>query len=166
MGFDRHFHSFQFQAFETKVLFLKQLRVKNYLLALGLDYMLHEPLLKIWDLDKFDKRGSPVCLKIVKLSLPKPAGITCFAESEDSTQISIGTDSGLVILIKCDWSKERLGKQKIIHEDKEPIYGLGFKKIETGNVLFIASSKQVMLYPSRSRDGVVKTFRNGIDCVG
>ena len=64
---DRDFNVTSFQAYENTVTHLQQLKQRNILLSLGTDEEIY-PILKIWNLDKIDKTGTPVCMRSIPLS--------------------------------------------------------------------------------------------------
>lgn len=56
-----------FQAYERSVSLVQQVKQINYLVTIGDDEETVAPTIKIWNLDKLDKNGNPICVKMTKL---------------------------------------------------------------------------------------------------
>ncbi|CAG8474557.1 8204_t:CDS:10 [Ambispora leptoticha] len=126
------------------------MKQRNILVTIGEeDSVTATPIVKIWDLDKQDKsKGAPTCIRIIKLEYnKKPFPVSTFAVLENMTQIAIGLTNGMVIWIKGDLLRDRYNKQKIIHENEEPITG----REERNTILFIVTTNKVMTYNTSGR---------------
>jgi hypothetical protein len=54
--------------------------------------------------------------------------VTAFAVLENMSQIAVGLENGIVLLIRGDISRDRTIKTKVIHEGSEPVTGWNHKK--------------------------------------
>jgi hypothetical protein len=66
---------------------------------------------QVWNLDKADKSGNPLCLRSIKIQPPVGAvvPVTCLAVLEDLSQVAIGLCNGVVLLMR-DLGHERAPK--------------------------------------------------------
>jgi hypothetical protein len=87
----------------------------------------------------------PVLLRTTKITHGnKVFPITAFAFLDNLTQVAIGLENGIVILLKGDISKDRHTNAKIIYEGNEVVTGLGFRYDGVDTVLFIVTTSQIM----------------------
>ncbi|KAH7108049.1 hypothetical protein BKA62DRAFT_648793 [Auriculariales sp. MPI-PUGE-AT-0066] len=140
---------------------------KGILVTLGEEDSVRHPLLKIWDLNRTDKRtGYPVLLRSVKVQHDnRPHPISCVALSEALTHLAIGLADGTVLLYRHlslfsgSSSLTAIPKPKVIHESPtEPITGLGFREpseedVATHLFLFIATTNHVLAFQATGRGG-------------
>lgn len=141
---DRDFNVTSFQAYENTVTHLQQLKQRNILLSLGTDEEIY-PILKIWNLDKIDKTGTPVCMRSIPLN--KINAVTTFAALEDMSQIALGLFNGSVVLIYGDILYERNPKQRLLHRPSDlPVTGLGWREKSQNTTLFVVTLHQVFSY--------------------
>jgi hypothetical protein len=88
---DREFKIYSFQAYRRTVTHVYQLKHSNILLTVGDDEEAISPTLKVfvrvwfcisslrqhkkvWNLDKADKAGNPLCLRFIKIHATQPGG--------------------------------------------------------------------------------------------
>ncbi|KAJ0982180.1 hypothetical protein J5N97_010435 [Dioscorea zingiberensis] len=152
-----------FQA-HSSVLFLQQLKQRNYLVTVGEDEQISPQLssicLKVFDLDKMEPEGSsmtsPVCLQILRVftnQFPE-SKITSFLVLEEAPPIlliSIGLENGSIYCIKGDIARERITRFTLQVEaasDKSlsSINGLGFRVEGRALQLFAVSPTSVSLF--------------------
>ncbi|KAJ0982171.1 hypothetical protein J5N97_010426 [Dioscorea zingiberensis] len=152
-----------FQA-HSSVLFLQQLKQRNYLVTVGEDDQISPQLssicLKVFDLDKMEPEGSsmtsPVCLQILRVftnQFPE-SKITSFLVLEEAPPIlliSIGLENGSIYCIKGDIARERITRFTLQVEaasDKSlsSINGLGFRVEGRALQLFAVSPTSVSLF--------------------
>jgi hypothetical protein len=71
---NRDFKARAFQAYNLNVKHMQQLKSQNILVTIGADTRDNplESILSIWNLDKEDKTGNPLCLKTMKLDVKYP----------------------------------------------------------------------------------------------
>ncbi|KAJ1551905.1 hypothetical protein HK096_001954 [Nowakowskiella sp. JEL0078] len=117
----------------------------NLLLSIGDDDN-SNPVVKIWNLLKLDKLAkSPALARSNKILLGNRAfPVTAVAVLDNLTQLAIGLENGVVLLLRGDISKDRFARQKIIHEGSESISALGFSVDDKKNVtLFISTVSNI-----------------------
>ncbi|CAG8604564.1 4777_t:CDS:10, partial [Ambispora gerdemannii] len=163
---DRNFNVQQFLAYDGgRVTHMKQIKQRNILVTIGEDEpVASTPIIKIWDLDKQDKsKGAPTCSRIIKVEHnKKPFPVSTFAVLENMSQIAIGLANGIVILIRGDLSRDRYIKQKIIHEDEEPVTG---REENRNTILFIVTTNKVMTYNTTGRSpSIIDEQGCGLGC--
>lgn len=162
---DRGFkHTYGFQAHASSVLFLQQLKQRNFLVTVGEDDQtspqLSSSCLKVFDLDKMQTEGSsttgPECIQILRIftnHFPE-AKITSFLVLEEAPPIlliSIGLDNGCIYCIKGDIARERITRFKLQVEDVPdknhlPVTGLGFRVDGQALQLFAVTPDSVSLF--------------------
>lgn len=156
--------NYGFQAHSSSVLFLQQLKQRNFLVTVGEDeQMASQPpavCLKIFDLDKMEPEGtstsSPDCIQILRIftnQFPE-AKITSFLVLEEAPPlllIVIGLDNGSIYCIQGDIARERIKRFKLQvdnHSDKShsSITGLGFRVDGQVLQLFAVTPNSVSLF--------------------
>lgn len=137
---------------------------KDILVTLGEEDTVRLPLLKIWDMQNFDKKtGAPILLRSTKIQLGnRPHPVTTVALSDTLSHLAIGLGDGTVILYRhldqslaSSTSLTSLPKVRTIHESPtEPITGLGFRE-PTEDVpnlyLFVVTTNRVLCYQASGR---------------
>ncbi|KAG9036460.1 hypothetical protein FRB95_008758 [Tulasnella sp. JGI-2019a] len=136
---------------------------RGILVSVGEEDTVKLPLLKIWDVEHFDKRtGSPLLLRSIKIQTgSKPHPVSTIALSDSLSHLAIGFGDGSVMLYRNldqslfsgSTSLTALPKPKTVHESPtEPITGLGFREpnlpLKPGDVLdlFIVTTNRVLCY--------------------
>lgn len=111
-----------------------QLKQSNIFITIGDDEESINPTLKIWNFDKLDKDGNPMCLKILKIFFGKGPAIpaTCLSVLEDLSLIAVGLCNGEIILFRGspDLLRDKSSKQIILKVNpnlNDPVTGLGFR---------------------------------------
>ena len=61
-----------FQAYDRTVHLIQQLLQRNFLVTVGADEDPLSSIIRIWNLDKDDKGGIPLCVKSIPLNLKHP----------------------------------------------------------------------------------------------
>jgi vacuolar protein sorting-associated protein 11 len=149
---DRDFKAEAWQAYEHRVTHLKQLQRRNIVVSIGNDEELLATI-KLWHLDKRDKQGTPLLLQSVRLQRDKPVPVTCFAVTEDLSQIAIGLADGAVVLVTGDIVRARAPKQQVLRRasaGNDYVTGLGFRERPNRAILFVTTSASVLSYVTRS----------------
>lgn len=122
---------------------IRQIPGTSLLVTIGED-LSSEPVLKVWALDKPDKKsGIPLCLCTVTVQNGrKQFPVSAFAVLRDLSQVAVGFANGAVTVIRGDFIHDRGTKQRTVHETEEPITGLEFRE---GNVttLYIATTGRI-----------------------
>ncbi|KAK9091894.1 hypothetical protein Syun_026805 [Stephania yunnanensis] len=134
-----------FQAHACSVMFLQQLKQRNFLVTIGEDEQTspqQSPIcLKVFDLDKMQPEGSsattPLCIQTLRIFTNQypEAKITSFLVFEDLPpvlHICIGLDSGNIYCIKGDIARERISRlqlqvESVSGKSSDLITGLGFR---------------------------------------
>ncbi|CAL5206017.1 unnamed protein product [Lathyrus oleraceus] len=156
--------NYSFQPHSSSVLFLQQLKQRNFLVTIGEDEQLAAQqsalCLKVFDLDKMQSEStstaSPDCVGILRIftnQFPE-AMITSFIVLEEVPPIlliAIGLDNGSIYCIKGDIARERITRFKLQvenHSDKtlSSITGLGFKVDGQSLQLFAVTPNSVSLF--------------------
>ncbi|GAV78365.1 Clathrin domain-containing protein/VPS11_C domain-containing protein [Cephalotus follicularis] len=151
--------NFSFQAHSSSVLFLQQLKQRNFLVTIGEDEQVSAQqsamCLKVFDLDKTQPEGtsttSPDCIAILRIftnQFPQ-AKITSFLVLEEAPPIlliAIGLDNGCIYCIKGDIARERISRFKLEVDDGSSITGLGFRMDGQALQLFAVTPDSVSLF--------------------
>ncbi|KAK7310771.1 hypothetical protein RJT34_08486 [Clitoria ternatea] len=156
--------NYAFQSHSSSVLFLQQLKQRNFLVTIGEDEQLASQqsalCLKVFDLDKMQSESSstttPDCVGILRIftnQFPE-AKITSFLVLEEVPPIlliAIGLDNGSIYCIKGDIARERITRFKLQvenHSDKNhsSITGLGFRVDDQSLQLFAVTPNSVSLF--------------------
>ncbi|GAB2285198.1 Vacuolar protein sorting-associated protein 11 [Dionaea muscipula] len=162
---DRGFKfNYGFQAHSSSVLFLQQLKQRNYLLTIGEDEKISAQVsamcLKIFDLDKTQTENTstaiPECVQILRIftnNFPE-AKITSFLVLEEAPPIlliAIGLDTGSIYCIEGDIARERITRFKLqvdnaSDKSNSAITGMGFRVEGQATHLFAVTSSSVSLF--------------------
>lgn len=156
--------NYGFQAHSSSVLFLQQLKQRNFLVTVGEDEQTaSQPpavCLKIFDLDKMQPEGtstsSPDCIQILRIftnQFPE-AKITSFLVLEEAPPlllIVIGLDNGSIYCIQGDIARERIKRFKLqvdnqSDKSQSSITGLGFRVDGQVLQLFAVTPNTVNLF--------------------
>ena len=150
--FNRDFEPTIFQAYETCVTALHQLKRNHVLLSIGNDAV-DSSTLKIWRLDSLTSDGTPTCVRTIKLYSSKvvKSPVTCFDVLEDMTQVVVGFAGGAVLLLDGNIMRDRHHKQQFLVTDGPPVTGLHFvfdeNQTSTGKVaLYVVTESSVCTY--------------------
>lgn len=174
---------YTFQSHTSSVLFLQQLKQRNYLVTIGEDEQTSSQLsplcLKVFDLDKMQPEGSsttsPVCIQILRIFTNQfPQGkITSFLVLEEAPPIlliSIGLDTGSIYCIKGDIARERITRFRLQVEEAAlensscPITGLGYCVEGKRLQLFAVTPSSVSLFSLHDQPSKRQTL-DQIGCV-
>ncbi|CAI9303482.1 unnamed protein product [Lactuca saligna] len=178
---DRGFKfSYGFQAHTSSVLFIQQLKQRNFLLTVGEDEQISPQLssvcLKVFDLDKTQPEGTstpiPDCIQILRIftnQFPE-AKITSFLVLEEAPPIlliAIGLDNGCIYCIQGDIARERIKRfmlQVEKSQDKSQcgITGMGFRVDGKAFHLFAVTPTSVSLFNLQTQPAA----RQNLDHIG
>ncbi|KAI4747557.1 vacuolar protein sorting protein-like protein [Aureobasidium sp. EXF-12298] len=122
---------------------IRQIPHSSLLVTLAED-LPHEPVLKVWALDRPDKKtGTPRCLTSVSVTNGrKPFPVSAFAVLRDLSQVAVGFANGAVTVIRGDFIHDRGTKQRTVLETDEPITGLEFREANV-TTLFISTTSRI-----------------------
>ncbi|TID21706.1 vacuolar protein sorting-associated protein 11 [Venturia nashicola] len=160
-----------FKAHETgAITFMKQVQGSSLLVTIAED-MPHEPVLKVWALDKLEKKtGIPRCVSTLLINNGrKPFPISAFTALEDLSQLAIGFGNGSVTVVRGDLIHDRGAKQRTVFESDEPITGIGFREgsittlyiATTGRISTLVISGRGQGQPARS----LEETGSGVGCM-
>uniref|UniRef100_A0A8C4Q9L1 Vacuolar protein sorting-associated protein 11 homolog n=1 Tax=Eptatretus burgeri TaxID=7764 RepID=A0A8C4Q9L1_EPTBU len=141
-----------FKAYELRVTHLYQLKQHNLIVSVGEDEPGVNPVVKVWNLDKRDKSGNPLCCRIFR-AIPgnKPTEVTCLALHESLYFMAIGFTDGSVMSMKGDITKDRHCKTQV-HENSSPITGLAFRQVGKAMYLFVVTTDDVQSLNVSTKD--------------
>ncbi|KAI8830843.1 hypothetical protein BC829DRAFT_437924 [Chytridium lagenaria] len=144
---------FSFQAYQGPVTHMKMMKNRNLLVTIG-DDEAGIPVVKVWNLDKMDKSNrAPSLARSTKVQHGnKIFPVTALAVLENMSQIAVGLENGVVLLIRGDISRDRVTKTKVIHESSELVTGLGFHEDVRATSLYIVTLARVLICPTSSKE--------------
>ena len=123
---------------------MKQIQGTSLLVTVAED-LSNEPVLKVWALDKLEKKtGIPRCQSTLTIhNGRKQFPISAFAALEDLSQLAVGFANGAVTVVRGDLIHDRGARQRTVFESEEPITGIEFRK---GNIttLYIATTGRIV----------------------
>lgn len=104
----------------------------------------NEPTLKVWALDKIEKKtGGPKCLCTINIqNQRKLFPISAFVVLDDLSQVAVGFANGAVTVIRGDLIHDRGTKQRTVFESEDPITALEVREGST-TVLFVATTGRI-----------------------
>lgn len=174
---DRGLHfNFGFQAHSSSVLFLQQLKQRNFLVTIGEDEQVSPQnsamCLKVFDLDKMEPEGtstiSPDCIGILRIftnQFPE-AKITSFLVLEEAPPIlliAIGLDNCCIYCIQGDIARERITRFKLqvdnsLNKGHSAITGLGFRLDGAALQLYAVTPYSVSLFSMQNQPPMRQTL--------
>ncbi|KAF2202698.1 vacuolar protein sorting-associated protein 11 [Delitschia confertaspora ATCC 74209] len=123
---------------------MKQVQGTSLLVTIAED-LSNEPVLKVWALDKLEKKtGIPRCQSTLTIhNGRKQFPISAFAALEDLSQLAVGFANGSVTVVRGDLIHDRGARQRTVFESEEPITGIEFRE---GNIttLYIATTGRIV----------------------
>ncbi|KAF2800859.1 vacuolar protein sorting-associated protein 11 [Melanomma pulvis-pyrius CBS 109.77] len=123
---------------------MKQIQGTALLVTIAED-LSNEPVLKVWALDKLEKKmGIPRCQSTLTIQNGrKQFPISAFAALEDLSQLAVGFANGAVTVVRGDLIHDRGARQRTVFESEEPITGIEFRE---GNIttLYIATTGRIV----------------------
>ncbi|OJK01434.1 hypothetical protein ASPACDRAFT_77179 [Aspergillus aculeatus ATCC 16872] len=134
-----------FKASETgSIAHIKQIDGSSLLLTIAED-LPNEPILKVWALDKIEKKtGAPRCLSTTSIQNARRIfPVSAFTALDDLSQVAIGFANGSVTIIRGDLIHDRGARQRIVFESEEPVTGL---EVQNGPVatLYISTTSRML----------------------
>jgi hypothetical protein len=140
---------------------MKQVQGTSLLVTIAED-LSNEPVLKVWALDKLEKKtGIPRCQSTLTIhNGRKQFPISAFAALEDLSQLAVGFANGAVTVVRGDLIHDRGARQRTVFESEEPITGIEFREgsittlyiATTGRILTLVISGRGQGQPARSLD--------------
>ncbi|KAL3646072.1 Vacuolar protein sorting-associated protein 11 [Castilleja foliolosa] len=168
---------YSFPAHSSSVLFLQQLKQRNFLVTVGEDEQMPPQqaavCLKVFDLDKRQEEGSsassPDCIQILRIftnQFPE-AKITSFVVFEEAPPIifiALGLDNGCIYCIQGDVARERIKRFKLevdsgqSSKSHSAITGLAFRVDGPVFQLFAVTPSSVSLFNLMAQTPVGQTL--------
>ncbi|KAF2463351.1 vacuolar protein sorting-associated protein 11 [Lindgomyces ingoldianus] len=134
-----------FKAHDTgAITHMKQVQGTSLLVTIAED-LSNEPVLKVWALDKLEKKsGIPRCQSTLTIQNGrKQFPISAFAALEDLSQLAVGFANGAVTVVRGDLIHDRGARQRTVFESEEPITGIEFRE-GTTTTLYIATTGRIL----------------------
>ncbi|ETN42149.1 uncharacterized protein HMPREF1541_04090 [Cyphellophora europaea CBS 101466] len=154
--------SFKVSDGDAAVRHLRQVPDTAFLVTISED-LSSDPSLKVWALDKTDKRtGAPRCLCSVAVQNGKRLfPVTAFVVLNDLTQVAVGFANGSVTVIRGDLIHDRGTKQRTVFESEDPITALEVRQ-GTLKVLYIATTGRLssIVISGKGQGQAVRTVDN------
>ncbi|KAL4921451.1 hypothetical protein BDW62DRAFT_129178 [Aspergillus aurantiobrunneus] len=123
---------------------IKQIEGTSLLVTIAED-LLNDPVLKVWALDKPEKKsGTPSCLSTTPIQNARRLfPVSAFAVFGDLSQVAVGFGNGSVAIIRGDLIHDRGARQRIVFESAEPVTGL---EVQTGPVttLYVSTTNRIL----------------------
>lgn len=134
-----------FKAHDTgAITHMKQVQGTPLLVTIAED-LSNEPVLKVWALDKLEKKtGIPRCQSTLTIhNGRKQFPISAFTALEDLSQLAVGFANGAVTVVRGDLIHDRGARQRTVFESEEPITGV---ELREGNIttLYIATTGRIL----------------------
>ncbi|KAF2120846.1 hypothetical protein BDV96DRAFT_278402 [Lophiotrema nucula] len=140
---------------------MKQVQGTALLVTISED-LSNEPVLKVWALDKLEKKtGIPRCQSTLTIhNGRKQFPISAFAALEDLSQLAVGFANGTVTVVRGDLIHDRGARQRTVFESEEPITGIEIREgsittlyiATTGRILTLVISGRGQGQPAKSLD--------------
>jgi hypothetical protein len=160
-----------FQAHDAGAInYMKQVPGTALLVTIAED-LSSEPVLKVWALDKLEKKtGIPRCQSTLTIhNGRKQFPISAFAALDDLSQLAVGFANGAVTVVRGDLIHDRGARQRTVFESEEPITGIEFREgsittlyiATTGRILTLVISGRGQGQPAKSLD----EYGCGVGCM-
>ncbi|KAF2667692.1 vacuolar protein sorting-associated protein 11 [Microthyrium microscopicum] len=149
---------------------MKQVHGTHLLVTVAED-LSNEPVLKVWALDKVEKKsGTPRCQCTLSIhNGRKQFPISAFAALDDLSQLAVGFANGSVTVVRGDLIHDRGARQRTVFEGEEPITGIEFRE---GNIttLYIATTGRIstLVISGRGQGQPARTLEDtgcGVGCM-
>lgn len=134
-----------FKAYDAgAITHMKQIEGTSLLVTIAED-LSDEPVLKVWALDKLEKKtGMPRCQSTLTVhNGRKQFPISAFAALDDLSQLAVGFANGAVTVVRGDLIHDRGARQRTVFESEEPITGI---ELRQGSIttLYIATTARIL----------------------
>ncbi|KAI9803396.1 MAG: hypothetical protein M1833_000915 [Piccolia ochrophora] len=161
-----------FHAHDTgAITHMKQIEGTSMLVTISED-LSNEPILKVWALDKTEKKtGAPTCQSTILIhNGRKQFPISAFAALDDLSQLAVGFANGTVTVVRGDLIHDRGTKQRTVFESEEPVTGVAFREGTKLTMLYLSTTARILTLIISGR-GQGQPARNledsgcGVDCM-
>ncbi|ESN94748.1 hypothetical protein HELRODRAFT_102934 [Helobdella robusta] len=170
--FDHQFNVNSFRAYTSVVHLVHQLKQYNILVTVGEDEEKNAYFLKVWNLDKVDRAGTPACPRVVRVtsSVDKNAKPTSLAVHENMNHMAVGFSNACVMLFTGDIMKDKHSKSRYLFEgqghQENKVTALVFKTTNQQVSLFVATETEVVRVHLLPRDRDQKLSLDSKGCNG
>ncbi|KAJ8686405.1 hypothetical protein QAD02_022199 [Eretmocerus hayati] len=162
---NRQYEIVTFRAYETSLTLAQQVQNSTFLFTIGEDEPGCNPTIKVWNLAKRDKQGSPTCVRTSR-AIPSykavPASALCVHSS--LTLMAVGFEDGSIMLYRGDLTRERKNKIKVFKDSNVMITGLAIKSTGKQTHLFAVTTSSVYLYHVTVKDKEYKSVLDNMGC--
>lgn len=159
----RHLLLSCFRAYELNVLHLEQLRQNAVLVSVGLDDPGPSVLIKLWNMDKIDRLGKPLCMRTIRPVQTILSPVTAFAVHENLNLLSIGFEDSTILLVKGDLARGQ-SKQKLLKAGSSAVTGLSFRIDSRYTYLYAVTMDEVYSFNLSVKDKVTKLLLDAHGC--
>ncbi|KAL2755330.1 hypothetical protein ACRALDRAFT_2041719 [Sodiomyces alcalophilus JCM 7366] len=136
-----------FRAHDATITHMRQVEGTSLLVTISED-LTSEPVLKVWALDKLDKKTNlPTCLSTITIhNGKKNFPISALSALDDLSQVAVGFANGTVTLIRGDLINDLGSKQRIMHESEEPVTGVELipDSDSSATTLFVSTTARIL----------------------
>lgn len=161
---DKKFDIKTFRAYELNISLAEQCKLSPYLITIGEDEV-GNPVIKVWHIERFDKNGIPLCLRISRASIPNKAVVpSCIAITDNLFYMAIGFVDGSILLYRGDVKRERTSKQKLLKDSLGSITGLAFHSSGKMTTLYVATVNSIEMYDVSYKDKERITNLDDVGC--
>ncbi|XP_065218314.1 vacuolar protein sorting-associated protein 11 homolog [Planococcus citri] len=162
---NRSFQVTTFQGYLIGVYLAAQPKSVPILVTIGEDEEGNEPLIKVWDLEKQDRQGNPVCLKNLRgSSISKQVKASALCVSDSAHVMAVGFTNGAIILFRGNLIRDRAVKQRLIRNGNDRITGLAFKSVGKYSHLFVSTEESVLQYNITIKDREEEVLLDNCGC--
>ncbi|XP_026290082.1 vacuolar protein sorting-associated protein 11 homolog [Frankliniella occidentalis] len=150
----RGFNVTTINAFELRVCLVQMMQHSPLIVAIGEDEPGINPLIKVWNLEKLDKQGLPMCVRISR-TIPnnRPTPVSTICVHENLNLMAVGFTDGSILLYRGDIARDRLSKHKVLRDGGMlPVTGLAFRSTAKQTFLFVATVSSVFSYNITTKD--------------
>ncbi|KIW12066.1 hypothetical protein PV08_09340 [Exophiala spinifera] len=128
---------------DASITHIRQIPETPFLVTIS-ENLSSEPLLKVWALDKTEKKtGGPRCLCTIAVQNGRRQfPVSALVVLDDLSQVAVGFANGSVTVIRGDFVHDRGTKQRTVFESEDPITGLEIRQSAT-KVLYIANTAKI-----------------------
>ncbi|KAL7292944.1 hypothetical protein TKK_0013397 [Trichogramma kaykai] len=162
---DRFYEITSFKAYENTLTLVHQISNCPYLFTIGEDEPGCNPTIKVWSLDKKDKQGNPLCIRISR-AIPsyKAIAATTLCVHSSLTLMAVGFEDGSIMLYRGDLTRERKNKIKVLKDSNMKITGLAIHVAAKQSYLYVTTTNNAYLYNITVRDKETKSLLDDFGC--
>lgn len=159
---NKNFKATTFRGYAVTTSLAEYVKHSPFLITIGEDEVGVNPLLKVWNMEKLDKNGNPVCVRVTRLSPGhKAVQPSCICVHEGMNLFAVGFQDGSILLFRGDLTRDRSSKPKLLKESgTNMVTGLAFRTSAKYYFLFVTSTDHVFFYDVSNKDKEIKVKMN------